>query len=86
MTADLREPGGASLQILTQAFEKWMPHFAFRRLRPVFDLGQQGRFDPHATMRNSFWRRAAFYGSVVLAGPADPFADAASKPWSTLPA
>jgi hypothetical protein len=30
-----------------------MAHLAFGRLRPVLDLGQQGRLDPDAAMRDA---------------------------------
>src|ERR1700722_8291566 len=42
----------AGLQILAQALEKRMPDFACRRLRAIFDLGEQLRFDPDAAMGN----------------------------------
>jgi hypothetical protein len=38
-------------QVLSQIFEERMPQLAIDRLRPVFDLRQQVRLNPNATMR-----------------------------------
>jgi hypothetical protein len=50
-------PGGAprsSSDIVAQPLKERMPDFAFRRLRPVFDLGEEFWFDPDALVRDPF--------------------------------
>src|SRR5712664_4242222 len=49
-----------SAEVLPDALEKRMPHFAFRGLRALFDLSEQRRLDPNATMRDLFGVRLGF--------------------------
>jgi hypothetical protein len=41
-----------SSEVLPQALEEGMPHFAFRRLRAVFDLGKQLGLHPNPLVRD----------------------------------
>src|SRR5450755_2126841 len=62
-----------------------MAYLALGRLRPVFDLRQQRRLDPDATVRD-FLRIGLGLRISGLSRACKSFADAVSKPWSTLPA
>jgi hypothetical protein len=67
------------------SLEERMAHLALGRLRPVFDLSKQRWLDPVAAMSDFLGVRLVSRISG-FSRACKSLADAASKPWSTLPA